>query len=271
MANEFPCVKCGRTLQPGDAPPGRRILCPGCGGFSEVPAAGAAGGEPIEFRCPQCNRLLRTPAETAGKQAKCPECGAIVAVPQRSAPQLDETLPGTPPPPPPPPGGGSPFEGGQPAGRGDDEENPYQAPTQYGASPYQPYGADQALAANRVSGPAIGLIVTGAIGMPLQIFAVIVNLMSVGVGAAARQPEFMPMMLPAGVNVVLNVVSIAIGVVVIFGGIKMKRLENYAFAMIASIIAMVPCFSPCCLLGLPFGIWALVVLADSQVKAAFRG
>jgi hypothetical protein len=49
----------------------------------------------------------------------------------------------------------------------------------------------------------------------------------------------------------------------------MKRLENYGFALTGAIVAMVPC-SGCCLLGLPFGIWALVVLSDSSVKEAFR-
>ena len=52
--------------------------------------------------------------------------------------------------------------------------------------------------------------------------------------------------------------------------LKMKNLESYSFAMAASIIAMIPCIGPCCLLGIPFGIWSIVVLGDAQVKAAFR-
>lgn len=70
--------------------------------------------------------------------------------------------------------------------------------------------------------------------------------------------------------IVSSIVGFVIGIVVIMGALKMKNLESYGFAMTASIIAMVPCISPCCLLGLPFGIWALVVLSDGQVKAAFR-
>ena len=38
----------------------------------------------------------------------------------------------------------------------------------------------------------------------------------------------------------------------------------------ASIIMMVPFFSPCCCLGSPFGIWSVVVLNDAQVKDAFQ-
>jgi hypothetical protein len=50
----------------------------------------------------------------------------------------------------------------------------------------------------------------------------------------------------------------------------MKNLQSYGLAMTASIVAMIPCISPCCILGLPFGIWALVILNRPEVKAAFR-
>ena len=36
------------------------------------------------------------------------------------------------------------------------------------------------------------------------------------------------------------------------------------------IIAMIPCVSPCCILGLPFGWSALQVLNDPKVAAAFN-
>jgi len=225
-----------------------------------APQTGAA----IEFRCAQCGKLLRTPAETAGKQAKCPECGAISPVPLPGA-----GAPRVPPPPPPPGPPSSPFAATSPGpGATADAENPYQAPSQYGQMP-QP-GMSSAFAASRVSGPAIGLIVTGAIGLPFQAMAVIFNLFHVGIGAAGGGPEMMPIMLPVGFNVVMNAIAIVIGVVVIIGALKMKNLENYGFAMAASIIAMVPCISPCCVLGLPFGIWSVVVLSDVHVKAAFR-
>jgi len=138
MANEFPCTKCGRQLHPGNAPPGRRVLCPGCGAFSEVPEPGAGSasqpgpappaGAPIEFRCTQCNKLLRTPAETAGKQAKCPECGAILPVPMAGVAATSAGGPRVPPPPPPPTApAGSPFGAGG-------EENPYASPTAQAAA-----------------------------------------------------------------------------------------------------------------------------------------
>jgi hypothetical protein len=40
--------------------------------------------------------------------------------------------------------------------------------------------------------------------------------------------------------------------------------------MTASILALAPCISPCCLVGLPIGIWALVVLSKPEVKSSFH-
>ena len=51
---------------------------------------------------------------------------------------------------------------------------------------------------------------------------------------------------------------------------QMKALENYPLALTASILAIIPCLSPCCLVGLPIGIWAIVVLSKPEVKAAFH-
>lgn len=57
--------------------------------------------------------------------------------------------------------------------------------------------------------------------------------------------------------------------IVIFGATRMKQLKNYPLAIAASILAMLPC-SACCILGLPIGIWSLVVLCNRDIRDAFR-
>ena len=52
-----------------------------------------------------------------------------------------------------------------------------------------------------------------------------------------------------------------------FGALKMMRLEGYGAAVMASILGMI--VTPGNLVGLPVGIWALVVLSSRSVKAAF--
>jgi len=64
--------------------------------------------------------------------------------------------------------------------------------------------------------------------------------------------------------------GLATSVIVLVGAIKMQRLENHSLAVVASILALLPFTSPCCVLGLPFGIWSLVVLYRPDVRAAFH-
>jgi len=68
-------------------------------------------------------------------------------------------------------------------------------------------------------------------------------------------------------GVICLVVALVNGFV-LFGAIKMLRLQNFGLVMAAVIVAMLPC-QCCCLLGLPFGIWALMVLKKPEVKSQF--
>jgi hypothetical protein len=56
---------------------------------------------------------------------------------------------------------------------------------------------------------------------------------------------------------------------VIWGGINMVRGRGLRMAYVGAIIATIPVFSACCIIGMPFGIWALVVLSQPQVRAVF--
>lgn len=59
------------------------------------------------------------------------------------------------------------------------------------------------------------------------------------------------------------------GVIIVLGGVKLMNLSGTGLPITGSILAMIPCTSwCCCLLGLPAGIWALVVLSRPNVKAA---
>jgi hypothetical protein len=131
----------------------------------------------------------------------------------------------------------------------------------------------RAKALNLLAGPAIALMITAGLGILAQLFSVARHLLGTmampflasDLGPAGRVLQLMTG--PIGLAVAL--VALAIGVVVLVGALKMKAGRSYGFALAATILAMVPCVSPCCCLGLPFGIWALVVLLKPEVKAAF--
>jgi hypothetical protein len=63
-----------------------------------------------------------------------------------------------------------------------------------------------------------------------------------------------------------------ISLLTLIGAIRMMSLKSYGLAITGAIVAAIPCISPtgCCLLGEAAGIWALIVLMNNDVRAAFR-
>jgi len=125
---------------------------------------------------------------------------------------------------------------------------------------------------NQVSGPAIGLLVAGIIGGMFSL----VTLISLGIGLGFS--TFWVRELPKGYSDLYEgafgmggfFVGVLVAAFVIFAALKMKDLTQWSLAVAASILVMIPCISPCCLIGLPVGIWSLVVLMRPEVKAAFH-
>jgi len=137
-------------------------------------------------------------------------------------------------------------------------------------------------AQQQVSGPAIGLIVTAIIGIVLQTLMVFINIFFIGL--LSRFQEMQPSQGPEGFETFSRfftgafavagfLFTLIVGILMIFAGIRMKKLQSWGLAVTASILAMIPCLSPCCInliIGLPIGIWALVILMKPEVKAAFK-
>jgi hypothetical protein len=170
----------------------------------------------------------------------------------------------------PPSGGGGSFDSTTPQPAG---SSGYQTP--YQATPGQAPGpgpqGNQYYALQRVSSPATCLIITAVLGLGLHLLGIVGSMLNVGLAGAGMHRNHMPDMFFTGpVALAQSSIGIILSIVVLIGALKMKGLENYGFAMAASIIALIPCVSPCCLLGLPFGIWSLVVLSDPIVKSSFK-
>ena len=127
-------------------------------------------------------------------------------------------------------------------------------------------------AAAQVNAPAIGLVVVAVLGALAQIISLIFNLAGASFMASRQMPNqpAWANMFSGTVGVVSGIIALLLSGLIFFGAMKMKKLENYGLAMAASIIAMIPCLSPCCLIGLPIGIWAVVVLVKPEVKSAFH-
>jgi len=126
-----------------------------------------------------------------------------------------------------------------------------------------------------VTGPAIGLMVTAGLGIAGALLGLVQSVL--GVDNTPDIPGLDPQVIHmirlfthGPVAILSNAIALGVGVLILFSALRMQKLTNHGLAMAAAIIAMIPCFSPCCLLGLPFGIWALVVLSRPEIKAQFR-
>jgi hypothetical protein len=141
------------------------------------------------------------------------------------------------------------------------------------ATPYAP-SVSSAGGADLVSGPAIGLIVTAALGFLATIIGVAWNILGAGMGM--NQPGMDPemqrfvTMFSGTMGVISGILGFVVSGLILFGALKMKKCQSYGWAMTASILAVIPCVSPCCLVGIPIGIWALIVLSKPEVKAQFH-
>jgi hypothetical protein len=130
-------------------------------------------------------------------------------------------------------------------------------------------------ALQRVKGPAIALIITASLGIAYYAFSGIFTLLTGGAMFHQQMPPNIPPQMRAFIEGmqgpmagVVNLLVAAFNGFVLFGAIKMLKLQNHTLAVIACVAAMLPC-GCCCLFGLPFGIWALVVLNKPEVKSRF--
>ncbi len=238
---------------------------------------------PIEFVCIECRRVLRAADGTAEKWAKCPGCGAVMQIPTPGTTAPGEpSLPGADPGGPVgperpagpesqslPPSAGSQIDGQSDAGTS--AQSPQPSGTSAGGPGMVSHAELHSYAAMRVSGPAIGLILTDVFGLVFQFVATIFNVLRIVRPDLAPDLPAVPEleMFSNELRAVFGFVGMILAILVMVAGIRMRRVQHYGTALTGAIIALVPRISPCCVLGLPFGIWAVVVLSDWRVHAAF--
>ncbi len=133
------------------------------------------------------------------------------------------------------------------------------------------YGQERA-AAQQVTGPAIGLLVTAGLGLVANLVGLIWYVAGQPTGGLPAElgDEVLQklMELSTVLGVFGSLLGLAISLLVGYGAWQMLKLRSYGWSLAASVLALIPCISPCCVLGLPIGTWALVVLSRPEVKAA---
>ncbi len=219
---------------------------------------------PIEFQCEQCRHRLRTPDDSTGKKSRCPQCGHIQAIPDletsgatESSGPSDEAL--------------EPL----PSANRLDESPVAKTPSQY-ANPFadapqtpdpNPYAAPYAASMPTATPPdpratvlpGIFLIVFAAITSLLLALSIVVGIMSVLDEGAQEDDVFAFVFLG---------ITLAVQLLILWGGINMVRRRGYVMAMVGAIVAIAP-ISVCWCLSVPFGVWALVTLLKTGMREVF--
>ena len=133
-------------------------------------------------------------------------------------------------------------------------------------------GRETALQA--VKGPAIGLIVMAGLYALSAVWGIIralffhPDLSQFQQFNTDPQIQKLVQLISGPLGAIGGLLSLIFATFILFGAIRMLSLRNHQLAFAAAILAMLPC-TLCCVLGLPFGIWALVVLNKPEVKSQF--
>lgn len=218
------------------------------------------------LKCPACGVHVQVPDNLLGRKVRCIKCSEIFTA--------DEGLASPPPSPiqheaaPPPRRRPDPYDEG-PRPRRDFEEDDYRPRR----SPFLRRGYDRDQALSRVQGPAILLIVVGVLVLLLGLGCLGFAGYGLTEAAAAsnnpyRSSKQQDDMVAVVFLTIGAFVNFALGAFLIFAGIRMRALRSYGVCMAAVILTFVV-GGLACLPLLLAGIWPLVVLVDSNVKAAF--
>ncbi len=171
--------------------------------------------------------------------------------------------------------------------------DPYAAGSERAAIPgeFSPHMPDLATIRQRVTGPAIALVVVGVLNFlmaawpALQAFQVTrLSQEDFEEQMEKQNPQARVQLKEMGWTTegilhgsiwtfgIWSAVDFCCSLLVILGGIRMMALKNYGIAVFASILAALPAIScsACCAVGEIVGIWALIVLLSAEVRAAFQ-
>jgi hypothetical protein len=141
--------------------------------------------------------------------------------------------------------------------------------------------ATRAAALAAVKVPALMLVIFGIISLIACIAMSALSLAgndigqlmmkSMGINMPPPPPE--QAALQATINRVSAIAQLVLGIpwniFVIVGARRMMRLQGRNLAMTSAVLSIIPCFSICCLITMPIGIWAVVTLGKPEVKSEF--
>jgi uncharacterized BrkB/YihY/UPF0761 family membrane protein len=143
--------------------------------------------------------------------------------------------------------------------------NPYQSPADLPET-RRSYSA--------VRSPAFALIIVSIVALVFGGIGLLTDIGLLASGAVDRLEEMNQSPISKHtqitVRMIWGVTLLFASSFILYGAIQMRNLRKFGTARAAAIVAAIPFIGPCCLLGIPFGIWALVALGKPGVKELFE-
>ena len=118
----------------------------------------------------------------------------------------------------------------------------------------------------RVSAPAIGLLIAGVVsGVGSLLWLLLLIFFS---ALILGDKDSQDAMIGIGFWIPFTLIRLALDGLTIYGALQMRQLKSWNMSLGGAIAASLPC-SFCCILTMPLGIWAIVVLLNDEVKRDF--
>jgi Zn-finger nucleic acid-binding protein len=197
--------------------------------------------------CPACNHKLRVPEDLMGRPVQCPQCkGVFVAPPPMTA--ITDRPPES-----------VPADATQDTRQGLDDDWSVER--------------RQRPVSGKIAPAAICLMLTALGHLGLNIWGVI---------QAATQPEMLRKQVQAfapGIPMPFDIARLSliacsafalVSLFQAFCGFAMFSRRSYSLAICGAVLSLANCNQLCCFGSIPVGIWALIVLFQSDVRGSFR-
>ena len=120
--------------------------------------------------------------------------------------------------------------------------------------------------------PAFTMIVVASLAIVLNLIGSVGALVMDAPNIDPSAPEWLQQMQQNQTGPVAAITQGVLALASIFSliaAIQMLRFKSWGLALAGSIVIMLNCGNGCCLLGMPVGIWSIIVLSQPSVKKWF--
>lgn len=154
----------------------------------------------------------------------------------------------------------------------DSQLNPYSSPQLPGGRMYHGKEIIQAIK-GKLLPPAIFLCVVGILGLGMSALNVVLAFVVTPPPLPPTATEFERSLQQGQFGpraAAIQSIFILVNLVIIACAIQMMRVKVRPMGFIGAILAMINCGTFCCVLGLPAGIWSLIILCQPDVTKAYE-